>query len=340
MAATADHEPLHLEKSPPCGGEECPAQEDPVVAAPPLPQASPMAKKPDLLDRIGSALGGAAAAVGDAAGAVGRAVAGAAAAVCNLLASMGAAIASGAAAAVAGFVALVQALVKPLAQLLIHHKPAAMSGTAYAGAAAAGTAAITGGAQAGAWWSWRKLAPLLALVPGFSRIAKDELLDHDRRAKIFEMIKQNPGIRLSELAHGLDLPWGSCMHHLRKLRADRLITFKQVGHHKCYFVNGSGLSDHEMAAVSLVKGDTLQGIAAYLDANPRVSLKELAQGVGISSPLAAFHVGKLARAGLVQKVRDGRSVRLVLAAPLPHALLTPVDLRTTASPAAPAPVAT
>jgi len=320
--ATSQPDPVHEAQ---CAADPAKCQVE-SAAASPLMEAKPdveaplvpKVSKPDLLDKIQESIGDAVGAVGDAAGAVGRAIGNTVGALADAVTAVFAAVGRVAIATVAFLVAVFQFLVYPLAEFFLAKKPAGMPTVAYAAAASGATAVAAGGAQASLYALWKKFGLLLGLVPGFSRIAKDELLDHDRRAKIFEMIKQNPGIRLSELANGLELPWGSAMHHLRKLRAERLIMFKAVGAHKCYFINGSGLSEHEMAAASLLKGDTLQNIATFLTGNPGSSLKDVAKGVGISSPLAAFHVSKLERAGLIEKVREGRSVRLQLAGPIPQ----------------------
>lgn len=219
-------------------------------------------------------------------------------------------------AAALGAAAAVVGLLRAYAAFLLGLQPAGLPDPAFAALATAGTAAAAAGAQLSLWWLARRLAPWLTLVPGFSRIARDELLEHGRRAALYDMIQQNPGIRLTELSRGLGLAWGTCLHHLRKLRADRLITIQQLGRFKCYFVNGSGLSPDAMRAAVVVHGKTLQGVAAYIREHPQTSLQDLARALGISSPLAAFHVSKLERAGLVLKRRQGRKVRLAIAAPL------------------------
>jgi DNA-binding MarR family transcriptional regulator len=229
-----------------------------------------------------------------------------------------AAVGSGAGALFVGLGALVLMVLTPLASLLASLRPDGMPVMVFAGIAAGSTAAAVASAQFGAWTLLRKFFPLgLPLLGLFSRIEKDELLEHERRARIFELIKQNPGIHLSEIARELEYAWGTTLHHLRKLRADRLILFKDVGHHKSFFVNGSGLSEIQMQAMSLVKNGTLAQLAQYLETHPRVSLKELSDALNISPPLAAFHVRKLEKAGFVQKVRDGKSVRLSTTQALP-----------------------
>ncbi|MBI2078329.1 MAG: winged helix-turn-helix transcriptional regulator [Euryarchaeota archaeon] len=226
-------------------------------------------------------------------------------------------------------------LFAPLGALLGLLKPAGMGTGAYALTATAGTAVVAGGGQAGSYLAWKKFLPLGLGLPLFSRIEKDELLENERRARIFELIKQNPGIHLSEIARSLDFAWGTTLHHLRKLRADRLVMFKSMGHHKSFFINGSGLSERQMEALSLVKNGTLANLAHYLEGHPRTTLKELSEALGISPPLAAFHIRKLEKAGFVTKVRDGKSVRLTTTEALPAGFFK--DL-VPATPTMPAPV--
>lgn len=234
----------------------------------------------------------------------------------------GAGAAAGAVAS--GFVgvgALVLGLLQGLAEGLVALKPRSMDSQLYAGAAAGSVGVAAFGLQFGSSFAWKKLFPLGVGLGLFSRIDKDELLENDRRARIFDLIKSNPGIHLSEIARELDFAWGTTLHHLRKLRADHLILYKELGHHKSFFVNGSGLSEKQMEAMSLIKNGTLSRLAQYLETHPRVSLKELSEALQISPPLAAFHIRKLEKAGLVQKVRDGKSVRLSTTQALPAGFL-------------------
>lgn len=257
---------------------------------------TPSGSSPSILDGVASFFGAVGRGVSDGAAAVGEGVAGA-------FVSIG---------------LLVVGALRPVAELLASAKPAGMSLPLYSATVAGGTAAMAAGAQYGAWYGWRRLFPLgLPLVPLFSRIEKDELLENDRRARIFELIKNNPGIHLSEIARELEYAWGTTLHHLRKLRAERLILFKDIGHHKSFFVNGSGLSEKQMEALSLIKTGTLAQLAHYLEGHPRTTLKELSEALSISPPLAAFHIRKLEKAGLVAKVRDGKSVRLSTTEELP-----------------------
>jgi Mn-dependent DtxR family transcriptional regulator len=308
LAATASAQtvPCEVSNSCPKAGVPGPSESPQVGQARAIPQA-PKPPQPGLLDKVGDFFGAVGKGIGDGASAVG----------------------DGVSATFVGVGALLVVLLTPLADLFVALRPSGVPMPVWAGLAAGSTTAAATGAQAGGYFAWKKLFPLgLGL---FSRIDKDELLENDRRARIFELIKHSPGVHLSEIARELDFAWGTTLHHLRKLRADRLIMFKEIGHHKSFFVNGSGLSETQMQAMSLIKNGTLSKLAGYLEEHPRTSLKELSEALQISPPLAAFHIRKLEKAGLVQKVRDGKSVRLTTTSALPAGFLRGLE-STTAAP--------
>lgn len=146
----------------------------------------------------------------------------------------------------------------------------------------------------------------LGAVPLFTRIAKSELLDNDVRAEIFELIKQNPGINVSEIARRLDIAWGTATHHLQKLRAERMIAIRRVANQKCYFQNGGSYTPQEMDVMSATKNQTAKRIAELLvKAGPHCH-RDIAESLDVSPALVSFHMRKLLDAGVVAKEREGR----------------------------------
>lgn len=146
----------------------------------------------------------------------------------------------------------------------------------------------------------------LGAVPLFSRIAKSELLDNEVRAEIFELIKQNPGINVSEIARRLDIAWGTATHHLQKLRAERMIAIRRVANQKCYFQNGGSFTPQEMDVMSATKNGTAKRIAELLLKDGPHCHRDIAESLGVSPALVSFHMRKLLDAGVVEKERDGR----------------------------------
>lgn len=188
---------------------------------------------------------------------------------------------------------------------------------AYAGAAeavlahpvqAAGIAASTflliglGSALAGGLERYGSLGAL----PLFSRIAKSDLLANGVRSQIFDLIKANPGINVSEISRSLDIAWGTTTHHLGKLRQDRLVAIRVESNRKCYFPNGGTYTNHEMDLMAATQNATARRIADYLvQWGPRCH-KHIVNDLGVSPALVSFHMEKLVRAGVVARQRQGR----------------------------------
>jgi predicted transcriptional regulator/Ni/Co efflux regulator RcnB len=147
----------------------------------------------------------------------------------------------------------------------------------------------------------------LAAIPLFSRIAKSDLLENKVRAEIFELIKANPGINVSEVSRRLDIAWGTATHHLQKLRAEKLVAIRSVANQKCYFVNGGTYTPGEMDLMSATKNPTAKRIAEFLVTSGPQCHQDISNTLGISPALVSFHMRKLLDAGVVARERRGRN---------------------------------
>ena len=146
----------------------------------------------------------------------------------------------------------------------------------------------------------------LGAIPLFSRITKDALLENKTRNEIFELIRASPGVNVSEISRRLDVAWGTATHHLQKLREERLVGVRVVGHQKCFFLNGGTYTPHEMDMLSATKSPTAHRIAQFLVENGATAHQGVSNGLGLSPALVSFHMRKLLDAGIVSRQRDGR----------------------------------
>jgi ribosomal protein S25 len=204
------------------------------------------------------------------------------------------------------------ALVATFATAVAQGRPMGMSQPAWAAGVAVGATAASASAHVGLWNLLRRFGWLGAGLPLFSRIEKDDLLDHPLRSEIYEAIKTNPGIHISALARTVDAGWGTTIHHLRKLKDEDMVAVRLVNNQKCYFINGGGVGADTWSAVSHLKNGTARKIAEFVHAHPLIAVTDLSKQLGISASLVSHHVAKLSRAGILEKVRDGRFIRLTL----------------------------
>ncbi|HLE96555.1 MAG TPA: winged helix-turn-helix transcriptional regulator [Candidatus Thermoplasmatota archaeon] len=172
-------------------------------------------------------------------------------------------------------------------------------------AAAAASAAATGLAYL--VWRALKTGGILAFLPLATHLKPSELLDDPHRKAIYDLIQGEPGVSTKDIADRLGLAWGTVTHHLLKLEKARFVVSQKFGKYRRYFVNGSGIEAKEQVAILRVArtGDVVE----FVRQNPGASQKDVSAGMGVSSSTVLWHVKRLIRVGVLDKVRDGKSVR-------------------------------
>ncbi|MHB8606576.1 MAG: winged helix-turn-helix transcriptional regulator [Thermoplasmatota archaeon] len=176
----------------------------------------------------------------------------------------------------------------------------------------AGTAAAVGGAVAGIlllayfWPSVKWWATMLAL-PLYSRIGRQEVLQHGKRDEIYTLIRSEPGIHAHDISTRANIGWGTTVYHLKLLEDHQLVVAKRQGRYKRFFVAAGGSAARE--AFAALRNDTSAMIARYIHANAGTGQKELCEALDLAPSLVSWHIDRLEEAQLVKKVKDGRRVR-------------------------------
>ena len=269
------------------------------------------------------AAGSAAAATGDALAALGSAIANGfasgARALGGLLATLGSAIASGLAAAGSALASLATTLAALLWSL-------ALGGAALAAAHPKETAIAAGTATGVGTLAWlaKRFGWLTSLVPLYTRLAPNRMLDNEARARVYEHVRQHPGAHPSAIAETLDLGWGTVVYHLARLEASKLVTCRAASHRKCYFAVGSELGADARAAVAAMSHDKAKLIVSTVRESPGITQKDLAARVGMSQALASWHVKRLVGSGVLHSVKAGRANALHVAEHVPDLAPVPV----------------
>lgn len=196
--------------------------------------------------------------------------------------------------------------------------PVAPAAPVLLAAAAAGASLLT------LYGAWRllKWTGLAALLPLYSHIRDDEILDDANRASIYRLIQQEPGISTKDVAERLGLAWGTVTHHLGKLEKRRFVVSKKYGKYRRYFANGEG-GTQEKDALAVLRLDRTGDVAALIRANPGVTQKAVSEALGVSSSTILWHVKRLEEVRLVTKVREGKIVRYYPAEGGPGVTLVP-----------------
>ncbi len=149
----------------------------------------------------------------------------------------------------------------------------------------------------------------LGLLPFYSRIEDEELLDHPLRRQLLEVLEAEPGLRLADLARRIDVDRSTADHHLAKLEEAGFVRHVGTNGASRWFVAGQLPPETIEAEAVLATGDTREIYAAIQD-EPGTSLSRLADSVDKHPSSVHRVVERLIEAGLVDKRREGRSVAL------------------------------
>ena len=194
--------------------------------------------------------------------------------------------------------------------------------TAVASQTALMVAAAAGASLAGLYAIWRvlKATGVAALIPLYSHISDNEILDDPNRAAIYRLIQTEAGISTKDVAERLGLAWGTVTHHLAKLEKRRFVVSKKYGKYRRYFANGEGGTEKK-DAVAVLRLDRTGDIAALIKAQPGLTQKAVSVALGVSSSTILWHVKRLEDVQLIRKVREGKLVRYYPADGLAEATL-------------------
>ncbi len=135
------------------------------------------------------------------------------------------------------------------------------------------------------------------------------VLYNKNRLRIYNFIKENPGIYFREIAVLLEINKGTTEYHLKILETTGLITNLQIKCYKRYFINNSTFSDLDKIILSMQRQDTLRKILNILLENSGLSSREIASIVGVSRSTIVWYMKALTKYGIIESENDIRTVK-------------------------------
>jgi predicted transcriptional regulator len=138
-------------------------------------------------------------------------------------------------------------------------------------------------------------------LPLYSRLKKDDLLDHFVRGQIYGYIMSHPGEHYNHIKFKLEVTNGTLSHHLRALEFQGYIKSQRDGTYKRFYptdmkiprTKGIQLSDLQICIVDAIRQ------------SPGISQKEIAKREGISQQSVSYNLSLLERLGILDSSREG-----------------------------------
>ena len=179
----------------------------------------------------------------------------------------------------------------------------------------AGLFAVLAVLAGGIAYAWHHLAFLAAAL--YTRLAKPDILDNEVRNRIFDIIRENPGISAREVHRRSEQSWGTVVYHLRQLERHHIVVSRSLGRTRNYYENHGKYRGMEIQLACL-QSERARVLARAIANTPGITQEQLAAASGYPQPTTSYYVRKLKQAGLVEEQREGRYAKYVPHADLPR----------------------
>jgi DNA-binding transcriptional ArsR family regulator len=129
-----------------------------------------------------------------------------------------------------------------------------------------------------------------------------------------DAVRARPGIHLRGLQRDLRMPIGSLEHHLRLLLKHQLVVSHKDGRRRSYYPSGQ-TEQEDIPWLHCLRQDTWRRLLAGLLDDPEGDVDRFSQRLGLARSTVAYHLRRLNKAGLVERVQIGRDQLYQLAQP-------------------------
>jgi DNA-binding transcriptional ArsR family regulator len=145
----------------------------------------------------------------------------------------------------------------------------------------------------------------LLVVPLYTKIRKEEVLDQFTRGRIYGMIESNPGVHYTLIKKKVGVGNGTLTYHLSTLEREGFVRSEWDGLYKRFYPSQMARSEGEVLELSRVQAELL----GHIRTAPGISQKELSMRTGFSKRVISYHISRMTEARLIRIERDGKRMR-------------------------------
>lgn len=124
-------------------------------------------------------------------------------------------------------------------------------------------------------------------------------LQSPMRRRILALVRDRPGISVSEVARALDTLWTTAAFHVERLESARLVASARIGRRRVLFP-AERIAWDMLEARGLLAEAPCRAVARAIAERPRVGITDLCSATGLSERAVYHHVKRLVDAGLVR----------------------------------------
>jgi DNA-binding MarR family transcriptional regulator len=156
---------------------------------------------------------------------------------------------------------------------------------------------------------YKLLALLTLLIPMYTRIQKEDVLDQFVRGQIYGYIKTNPGVHYNQIRRGIDVKNGTLSYHLSVLEKTELIKSRREGvRYRAFYPTGMKFPEVERFRLTELQICILD----VINENSGIDQKEIAIKLEKKPQTINYNIKVLEQAGLIKVMKQGRKTSCYL----------------------------
>jgi len=156
---------------------------------------------------------------------------------------------------------------------------------------------------------YKLLALLPLLIPLYTRIQKEDVLDQFVRGEIYGFIKTNPGAHYNQIMREIDVKNGTLSYHLHMLEKTGMVKSRKEGlRFRAFYPTGMKFPQEERYRLTELQTKILHSIKQ----NEGINQKEIARMLDEKHQTINYNIKVLQQAGLIRLRKKGRSTNCFL----------------------------
>ncbi len=146
-------------------------------------------------------------------------------------------------------------------------------------------------------------------VGGLRHIDKHNVLEHPMRQSLLQVVEEQPGVHLRELANRHETAVTNTQWHLRKLEMAGLVKTEKVQGRRLYYpTRGGVVAKQEAVQNAAVSNPNAKAILEYVQVHPGTTQKGIADALEMNPGTVRWHIRKMDGAGLIKTLEEGSKV--------------------------------
>lgn len=126
----------------------------------------------------------------------------------------------------------------------------------------------------------------------------EDVLQQGTRRRLYETVREHPGLSARELQRRLHLGWGETAYHLDQLTTAGAVRRERGGHQDYYFSPELTLEDRRILLT--LRSPTERKLLLQIATEPGLTFPELGVRAGLSKSTVSFHLRRLLDLGLIE----------------------------------------